>query len=245
MITSNVLSRTFFVKFGDSTGTAFTTEKDSRQYLVTARHVVEDIKPRDAINVFHDRQWKRLEVQVVGIGKDESDIAVLSPIVQLSPTLPLEATSDGLIYAQQTYFLGFPFGWDGGSEHLSNGHPMAFVKSGVLSALLDGNPTKIYLDAHVNEGFSGGPVVFQEASASESPTPDSSFKVAGVVVNYPTPMMRPVVGPTGEQVFDQNNNPIGIRENPGFVVAIDIKRALELINQNPIGFSLPVDQGGP
>ena len=242
MITANVSTRTFFLKFGNSTGTAFTIENDSKQYLVTARHVVEGINPHDAIHVFHDRQWKRLEVQVVGIGEDESDIAVLSPSLQLSPTLPLEASADGLIWGQQLYFLGFPFGWDGGGEHITNGYPMPFVKSGVLSALIPGTPTKIYLDAHVNEGFSGGPVIFQKGPTSKSPTPESRFKVAGIVVNYPTPMMRPVVGPTGEQVFDQNNNPIGIRENPGFVVAIDIKHALELITQNPIGFPLSVGQ---
>ena len=37
MITTNVLKRTFDVSFGNSTGTAFSIDKDSGQYLVTAR----------------------------------------------------------------------------------------------------------------------------------------------------------------------------------------------------------------
>lgn len=235
MITTNVMLRTFLVKFGNSTGTAFTTEDDSRQYLATARHVVKGIKPRDAIHVFHDRQWKPLEVQVVGVGEKESDIAVLSPLQQLSPTLPLEATSEGLTYGQQLYFLGFPFGWDGGGGHISSDYPIPLVKSGILSAFIPGSPTKLYLDAHVNEGFSGGPVIFKEVPTSESPTPDSSFKVAGIVVNFPTPIIRAVIDSNGDQILDQNGNPIGIRENPGIVVAIDIKHAVDLIKQNPIG----------
>lgn len=242
MITSNVWLRTFFAKFGNSTGTAFTTEIDSRQYLVTARHVVEGIKSRDAIHIFHDRKWKKLDVQVIGIGEEESDIAVLSPSLQLSPLLPLEASTDGLTLGQQLYFLGFPFGWDGGSEYLSNGYPMGFVKSGVLSAIIPGNPTKIYLDAHVNEGFSGGPVVF--VAGGHPADQRTKFKLAGVVANFPTPILRPVVTANGDQVLDKNNNPIGIRENPGFVVAIDIKHAVDLINQNPIGFPVPVGPDG-
>ena len=237
MITTNVLSRTFFVKFGNSTGTAFTTEDDSRQYLVTARHVIEGIKRRDTIHVFHDRQWKGLDVQVVGIGEEESDVAVLSPLRQLSPTLSLEATTDGMALGQQLYFLGFPFGWDGGGEHIMNGYPVPFVKSGVLSAMLSGTPTKIYLDAHVNEGFSGGPVVF--LSNDQTLGGGTNFKLAGVVVNFPTPIIRPVVTPRGEEILHQNGNPIGIRENPGFVVAIGINHAVDLINQNPIGFPVP------
>ena len=56
MITANVLQRTFFIRFGKSTGTAFTIDNDSKQYLATARHVVKGISSHDVIHVFHDRQ---------------------------------------------------------------------------------------------------------------------------------------------------------------------------------------------
>ncbi len=239
MITTNVLQRTFHIRFGGSTGTAFTIDKDSRQYLVTARHVVEGITSGDHVNIHHDRQWKEIRVDVVGVGEGEADIAVLATSMQLSPTFPLEATGAGLTHGQQVYFLGFPFGWDGGAEHINRGFSMPFVKSGVLSAIIFEDATKIFLDAQVNEGFSGGPLVFVPNGQPLSQR--NEFKVAGIVVNFPTPKIRPVVTNRGEQVFDQNNNPIGIRENPGFVVAIGIKHAVELIDQNPIGFPLPAD----
>ena len=119
---------------------------------------------------------------------------------------------------------------------------MPFVKSGVFSAMTSRDPTTIYLDAHGNKGFSGGPVVF--VPSGQFVSSGSKFRVAGIVSNYPTPRIEPIVTPDREQVFDQNNHPIGIRENPGFVVAIGIRHAVDLINQNPIGFPLAVGQDG-
>ena len=43
MITRNVIQRIFHIKRDNSTGTAFTIDRGSKQYLATARHVVEGI----------------------------------------------------------------------------------------------------------------------------------------------------------------------------------------------------------
>ena len=86
MITTNVLFRVFHIAWGDSTGTAFTIDHASKQYLVTARHVVKGIGSGDSIRVFHEEQWKNLPVDVVGIGEGDADIAVLSCPVRLSPS---------------------------------------------------------------------------------------------------------------------------------------------------------------
>ena len=137
----------------------------------------------------------------------------------------------GLVYGQQVYFLGYPFGWDSGGEQINRGVPLPFVKGGIVSAMEVGDVSRIFLDAHVNEGFSGGPVVF--VPNGHPIGSNTKFKVAGIVVSYPTPHIQPVV--------DQQRNPIGnigILENPGFVVAIGIDHATTLIDSNPIGFSL-------
>ena len=68
--------------------------------------------------------------------------------------------------------------------------------------------------------------------------PDNSFQVAGVVCSYPTPILEPIVNRQGQTVVDKDNNPIGFRENPGFVLAYNIRHAIELINAIPIGFPL-------
>ena len=56
MITSNVIQRTFHIRRDNSTGTAFTIDRGSKQYLVTARHVVEGIESGNAIEIFHEGQ---------------------------------------------------------------------------------------------------------------------------------------------------------------------------------------------
>jgi hypothetical protein len=59
MITANVFRRTFFIKFGQFTGTAFTVDAENKQYLVTARHVCEAIKNGDSIGIFHKGAWEK------------------------------------------------------------------------------------------------------------------------------------------------------------------------------------------
>ena len=113
MITTNVLSRTFFIKFGNSTGTPFTIDVDKKQYLVTARHVCAGIHDGDTIGVFHDGQWKNMPVNIVGLGAEnriDTDVAVLAPHKQISPSFSLPPTSAGAALSQDVYFLGFPYG---------------------------------------------------------------------------------------------------------------------------------------
>ena len=143
---------------------------------------------------------------------------------------------DGLVYGQQVYFLGYPFGWDSGGQQINRGVPLPFVKGGIVSAMEVGDVSRIFLDAHGNEGFSGGPVVFVPNGRPIGPNTD--FKVAGIVVNYPTPCIRPVVDRQGIPTVNEASEPIGILENPGFVVTINIRHTVELIDANPIGFSL-------
>ena len=78
IITSNVIHRTFLIRWNDSIGTGFALDLGSRQYLVTARHVVADISSGNTIDIFYNEGWKKLPVNVVGIGKDDVDVAVLA-----------------------------------------------------------------------------------------------------------------------------------------------------------------------
>ena len=225
MVTANVVHRILHIGRADSQGTAFTVDHGGKQYLVTARHVVEGIASGERISVVHQEQQELIEINVVGVGEGVVDVAVLACQQQLSPMHPLEPTTAGLVYGQQAYFLGFPFGWDAGGEHINHGLPLPFVKAGVISAWTNGTVKRIYIDSHVNEGFSGGPVVF-------SPPGDQKvLRVAGVVVGYPK-RFQPVV--------DEHGNTVALaQENPGLVLAIDISHVVALIDANPIGFALP------
>lgn len=237
MITTNVFQRTFHIRYGDFTGTAFAIDRTGRQYLVTAKHVVPDIETGRTIDIFHDKQWKTVPIMVVGVAPGEVDIVVLGCPVQLAPPYPLDAASAGLIFGQVIYFLGFPFGWDSGAENINRDFPVPFVKAGILSAFQVEEPKRIYIDAHGNQGFSGGPVVFKEPGQR-----GNEFKVAGVVANAPTPLLTPVVNDRGEPIEAEGKPVAFFRENQGIVVAHDIQHATDLIDANPVGFELPPDE---
>ena len=239
MITTNVIQRTFHIRYGSITGTAFAIDRDNKQYLITARHVVKNITSGSSIAIFHERQWQNTSIQVVGIGAGETDVAVLACPVRLAPPHPLEASSNGLIYGQPVYFLGFPFGWDGGGETINRDFPIPFVKAGVVSSMAYGEPSRIYVDGHNNKGFSGGPLVFLPNGRL-----GSKFRVAGVVANYPTPIVEPVVDSKGDPILGSDNQPIAyFQENQGLVVAFEIRHVTDLIDANPIGFKLPAGEG--
>ena len=226
IITSNVIHRTFLIRWNDSIGTGFALDLGSRQYLVTARHVVADISSGNTIDIFYNGGWKKLPVNVVGIGKDDVDVAVLACSVQLSPWYPLP-TSEEIRLGEPVCFVGYPFGWHGGGEEINRKIPMPLVKAGVVSAMtFDGNPSLMILDAQGNPGFSGAPVLFVPPGEDEV-----KLHVAGVVSSGRR-LSQPVTSP--------ENTLIGhVREDLGFVFVITIGCALDLIDENPIGFQLP------
>ena len=180
MVTANVIQRVLNIRIDDSQGSAFTIERGGRQYVVTARHVVQGIEAAQRTAVVFDGEWRNIDFTIVGVAEGDVDVAVLACGLQLSPTLPMEASTDGLVYGQRAYFLGFPFGWTTGGQHLNRGFPLPFVKGGIVAAYSMGGPiSTIFLDAHGNQGFSGGPVVFRPQEGQDD------FRVAGVVANYP------------------------------------------------------------
>ena len=237
LITSNVIHRTFHIRYGKATGTAFAIDRDNKQYLITARHVVKDFASDSTIAISHDGQWKTLPVEVVGIGADVIDVAVLACSIRLAPAHSLVASSEWLTYGQPVYFLGFPFGWNSGMENLNREFPVPFVKAGIVSAIITGDASHIYLDAHGNRGFSGGPVVFVPSGR-----PSNEFRVVGIVANAPTPRLVPVVEKTRSPLVGDDGEPIAyFPENQGLVVAFDIRHATSLLDANPIGFQLLSD----
>ena len=243
MITSNVIHRTFHIRWdlptgaGYKTGTGFTIDHGSKQYLITARHVVEGIESGKVIKIFHEKEWKDFFVNVVGIGKGDIDVAVLACSIRLSPSLPLVAATKDYFLGQPVAFLGYPFGWDSGGEEINRGVPVPLVKAGVISGWQLGDVSRIFLDAHGNKGFSGGPVVFVPHGQ-----PKNELRVVGIISHYKGRLL-PIVDVNGNPITGQGGKPIGyVKENPGIVIAIDIKHALELIDANPVGFPLPADK---
>lgn len=225
LTTTNILQRTFHISHGGATGSGFTVDVDGRQYLVTAKHVVQSIDGPCTLKIFHDSVWKNCHVDLVGHGSGEVDITVLAPALQLSPTHPLHATAAGLAISQEVFFLGFPYGLTTEVGKINDDFPIPFVKKGIVSALSFEDNKVIFLDGHNNPGFSGGPVVYQKATDTEG-----DMTVAGVVSGYLQ---------TQEPVYDPGNErTLSYSYNTGIVKAYSIAHGTELIQANPIGFKV-------
>ena len=221
MITANVIYRVFRIKVGLETGTAFTIEEDGKEYLVTARHIAHSLQGKCQVEAFKDGGWVPLVLTTVGHAPEEVDISVLAPAERLTPTrpLPLPASSKGLTYGQEAYFLAFPYGISD-KFLVETGHPLPFVKRVTVSTLF-GKP--YLLDGHNNPGFSGGPVVFCPPGRKE-------FQVAAVVSGY-----RWASAPIRDQ--ENRDTEFHLRENTGIVVAYDVNEAIALIRANPTGLA--------
>ncbi len=229
MIPAQVIYRVFRLKVGEKAGTGFAIEEDGKEYLVTARHFARPLRGDCQIELFKDGAWSPLNISTVGHAAGDTDISVLAPSRCLTPArpLPLQASSKGLVYGQDAYFLGFPYGI---SDLIlgETGCPLPLVKRATVSSLF-GKP--YLLDGHNNIGFSGGPVVFQPAEKGK-------FQIAAVVSGY---RGQP------EHIVDAKGDETQFRyvSNTGIIHAYDVNEAIALIRSNPIGIDLKQGVRGP
>jgi S1-C subfamily serine protease len=190
-VTSNVLRRVLMIRHtaSNSFGTAFTLEVEGRQYVITPKHVVAGLKPEDTLEINQHEQWSSVKVKVLHCD-DPIDIAVLIPPVQLTVSYPLEPNTDKVLYGQDAYFVGFPYGLFTGGKKVNGLYPIAFIKKGTFSATgREGIATVIFLDGHNNPGFSGGPIVYRDLNQN-----GTVFYLAGVISGF-LPELIPTVVP--------------------------------------------------
>ena len=166
-VTTNILLRVFPIRIGTRGGTGFTVEIENRQYIVTAKHVLEGELPA-TVDVELDN-WTRIPVKLVGRGRGEQDVLVLATDRQLSAAFPVDVGVAGLTLGQSVRFLGYfprvrtsPL-----PGYNKRGAPL--VMSGIVSGFhfdeTGADGPSLWIDGHNNKGFSGGPVVFQPAQA--------------------------------------------------------------------------------
>ncbi len=232
MITTNVYTKVFLLIFSTNAGithlgTMFTIDVDNKQYIITAKHLVKNIKKEDNLITIHQKIRKKIKVVLVGHCKGEKDISVLATNLQLSPNLSLKPSMDKLAYGQDVYFLGFPYLENQDTDKYNRSFPMPFVKKAILSNIhSDGDI--LLLDGHNNPGFSGGPVVFK-------PSGSNDFQVAGVILGY-RGRYNPVISLDKNKAT--NSKKMLYHTNTGIIIAYSIKCAVDLIKKNPIGFKL-------
>ena len=229
--TTNIYHRVFNVLVADGprvldTGTMFVVEVDNREYCITARHIAEHIGG-EGIKILRNDEWVSHPAIVVGHGEAKVDVSVIALRDVLVPNdgrFPLPLSSEGIIFGQEVMFLGFPDVYKPAQGlKLHSGFPLPLVKYARLSttATLE---YPMWLDGHNNRGFSGSPLCF-------TPNRPNEVCVAGVVTAYQG-RKEPVYTENDEDTY------LHILENTGLILAWDIKHALNLIRNNPIGAEL-------
>ena len=230
LVTSNIINRVVHIRVGDMTGTAFTMEVGGKQYLITARHLLEDTH-LGKIFVEHEN-WIPIDAKVVGIGEQHADVAVLATDIQLTTTHEIEFGTKDIVVSQDVRFLGFPLGLRMGYANQNKGKEIPMVKAGILSGLgpIGGGirGTRLWLDGHNNRGFSGGPIIYKDISGSGGH--EQPWKIAGIVSGYVNEEVE-IEGPDGHLV--------GVAKgNSGILAGVGIEMALDMIDANPIGYQL-------
>jgi S1-C subfamily serine protease len=223
MITFNVYDRVFQVKWHGATGTAFTTDLDGRQYLISARHVFKGLSQSATIEVYRNSQWQGIDVELVGVPEGNADVIVLSPSCVLSPPHPLPLTKGDVVLSQDVHFVGFPFGLHSKAKAVDGMLHIPLVKRACLSGHLEDGKHRLWLlDGFNNPGFSGGPVI-----RSDIKSLGSNLAVFGIISGYRF---------HEEPVFDGTEKTnLRVQANTGIIYAYSAAVALDIISANPSG----------
>jgi len=215
----NVLERIIFIKYNDHYGTGFTIEVNNKQYIITAKHVVEGIKQNDSIFVFNNNQWKETNVKNIQFKEPEIDAIALVPSIQLTPVTNIQFSMDSMVLGQDVYFFGFPFGLRTDVGSLNNNFPIAFIKKGIISSIDTKNPEikVIWIDGYSNPGFSGGPIIFEDIFTE-------NFKIAGVLAGH--------INERIDVMGEKDKTELYVQINGGLIYSIGIGSIIKLIKEN-------------
>ena len=161
-------------------GSGVVVKVDGAEYLVTALHVVENCGREPRLRF--DGQWHPAQWQTVVV--DEShDVAVLKTAAILDhESLPILYGHAGIQYGQIGYSLGFPQVLGKGrisrTDHIfeNEGRPVPIAALALANFKFTGEA--VYIASYVNQGFSGGAVVF--------PHPDGGWTIAGIMTHIAT-----------------------------------------------------------
>ncbi|MDH5414823.1 MAG: serine protease [Nitrospirota bacterium] len=202
MVPSNILQRTFYIRYEIYLGTGFTFERNGIQYLATTSHTFPFTEDRQELDfsIMRNNDWQVIHSKIYKHTEKSVDIVALTLSQDISPRHPINMGTNNLFLSQDAFFLGFPFGkFMEDTAYLNNGFPIPYVKKGIFSTI----PFKLknlellYIDGINNPGFSGGPCVF-------IPHGQTVPSICGVVRGY-LPHEIEVKTPFGNYTFEENS----------------------------------------
>lgn len=213
--------KVFNISTSSGSGTAFTIRIGEKEYLITAKHVVEDLGSKGVIKLNKINSNVEKEVEIFYPQKPNVDIAVLKyEGILVENPMDLSYDLDNLTITQDAYFLGYPYSKYSctDSDINNNVYRMPLIKKGIISGVhATRDNVLIFIDAHNNQGFSGGPVVIFDIYNKKP-------KVCGVVHGY-----VPYEGEIYQAGTMNSLAGIVYRENTGIMLAYGINHVIEII----------------
>ena len=226
--------RVFQIQFGNGKGTCFLIEVDDKQYIITARHVVDGLKDHGSIRILMDKGWEEVRVNLILPDHPKIDIVAMAAERLLAPAMPIPLESGepaNFMVGQDVYFLGFPFGLS--SPYSGSSIRLPFVKKAIFSGVDPGGTHVMYLDGINNPGFSGGPVIYANYFQRDR------LQIAGVISGYRAETVlveEKLIDDTNRLSEDAQKKIIRfVLENTGLIVAFGINEIVSAIRKNPIG----------
>lgn len=211
LVSSAILQRVFKIRVENIIGTGFVVEKADEIFLVTAKHLFEnvDYPEKTTIEIYTEKGVEQIDNQIKY--SNQNDVAVIQTSRFDSCSFEkVNYTNEELFLSQEVFMLGFPYGYEMESYKLNNDYPFPLVKHGIVSGFMG---DKLWIDWDNNQGFSGGPVVYRKQN--EEGYSDVEY-IAGVISCY---IPHPI---------DEDRK---LCENSGIGQAILIKEVLDIIKK--------------
>lgn len=192
-IERDILSRVLYIQTSNGKGTGFAVSIDGKEYLITAKHVIDSPTCLAAIGeklkIYKNDEWVDYTINhIYRHSNNELDVCAISFDNQIMPKSlsSIEINCEGMRHGENCRFLGFPETWNtDGKEHncIPIGgetwpYPIPFIKRCIMSkpAYISGLNI-YYIDSVVNKGFSGAPLIFQHSKTGK-------LQIAGVCVKH-------------------------------------------------------------
>lgn len=149
-------------------GSGFVIATDEEgAYLITNYHVVEDAREDKAEIALHDGD--RVDAEIVAYDEDH-DVCILKTEKPLEDAAPLMlADEESIQVGESVYTLGYPGAGDAYINDLAYHYEDTTITGGIISAIKRGafndnkRSTVLQIDAAVNGGNSGGPLMNAKA----------------------------------------------------------------------------------
>lgn len=201
---SGAFTSVFNLKNNNITGTTFLIDKDSINYFVTAKHILQNPQygQKITVEILQDTLWKELIGTVFFDTTKNVDVVLIRPDGFSFVKSGISLKRISMILGDEGFFLGFPFNFSTtDKENINSGFPFPLIKKAVYSgSIIDDDILTLYLDGHNNIGFSGGPILFKDRFKNG----DNNFHLVGIISGY-IEHNRELTTPLGRFSYQENS----------------------------------------